>query len=171
MEYPKLNVQRPHQRKNALSNTQVGIDFEAMSYEFFKSQFPSLKRPFWLPIGHIEKKEHKFDLGCSEQKVIIECKSHTWTEGSNVPSAKITTWDQAMLYFFLAPRGYRKIFVVKHDVNPNSRETLCAYYLRTHPHVIPDEVEFWEVKEEGGGFSRIKFDISTRFTGSSTGSQ
>ena len=95
-------MHKPHQRKNAASNTQVGIDFEDLAYEFFKDQFPSLKKPFWLPIGHIKKKGHKFDLGCSEQKVIIECKSHTWTESGNVPSAKITTWDQAMLYFFLA---------------------------------------------------------------------
>lgn len=73
-------MQKPHQRKNAVSNTQVGIDFEVMSYEYFKNQFPFLKRPFWLPIGHIEKNAHKFDLGCAEQKVIIECKSHTWTQ-------------------------------------------------------------------------------------------
>jgi len=160
-----------HQRKNAISNTQVGIHFEGLVYEFFKYHFSSLKRPFWIPIGHIEKKEHKFDLGCSEQKVIIECKSHTWTEGGNVPSAKITTWDQAMLYFFLAPRSYRKIFAVKHDANPKSGETLCSYYLRTHSHVIPDEVEFWEVDEETNKFSKIDFDLTIRFNGISAGGQ
>lgn len=85
-------MQKPHQRKNAVSNTQVGIDFEAMSYEFFKDQFPSLKRPFWLPAD-------------------------------------------------------------------------------TDSHVIPDEVEFWEVNEENGKFSKIEFDISSRFSGSSIGNQ
>jgi hypothetical protein len=155
-------MSKPHQRKNATSNTQVGIDFEALTYEYFNKQFPSLKKPFLVPIGHIEKKEHKFDMGCPGQKVIIECKSHTWTESGNMPSAKVTTWDQAMLYFFLAPRGYRKIFVVKHDANPKTGESLCAYYLRTHPHVIPDEVEFWEVDESEKRFTRIGFDSTHR---------
>jgi hypothetical protein len=154
-----------HQRKNAVSNTQVGIDFEDQCFAFFQKRFPALKKPFNLSIGHIEKKSHKFDMGCSVKKVIIECKSHTWTEGGNVPSAKITTWDQAMLYFFLAPRSYRKIFVVKYDLNPNTGKSLCSYYLRTHPHVIPDEVEFWELDETTGKFRENQFDVTGSFTG------
>lgn len=153
-----------HQRKNASSNTQVGIYFEELTLNFFRKEIPSLEKPFWLPIGYIEQKDHKFDLGSSERKVIIECKSHTWTESGNVPSAKLTTWDQAMLYFFLAPRSYRKIFVAKYDVNPKSGESLCAYYLRTHPHVIPDEVEFWEADERTKKFDKIDFDLTQRLT-------
>ena len=148
-------MQKPHQRKNATSNTQVGIDFENLVFELLKPEFPGLKRPFRLPVGHSRKKDHKFDMGCSEQKVIIECKSHTWTESGNSPSAKLTTWDQAMFYFSLAPRDYKKIFVVKHDIRPKSGETLCAYYLRTHFNVIPDKAEFWELDEETKEFSKI----------------
>lgn len=70
-----------------------------------------------------------------------------------------------MLYFFLAPRSYRKIFVVKRD--SNSKETLGTYYLRTYSHVIPDEVEFWEVNEGDNTFSRLEFDLTRRFTGHS----
>ena len=154
-----------HQRKDASSNTQVGIDFEEFALNHFKRLFPGLMRPFWLPIGHIEQKEHKFDLGCAKDKVIIECKSHTWTEGGNVPSAKLTTWDQAMLYFFLAPRKYRKIFAMKKDLNPKTQESLASYYIRTHSHVIPDEVEFWEVDEKETTFKLIDFDLTKRFSG------
>jgi len=154
-----------HQRKNAASNTQVGIDFEILTMGYFKKSIPDLTMPYWIPIGHIRQKEHKFDLGSSEQKVIIECKSHTWTKGGNVPSAKLTTWDQAMLYFFLAPRGYRKIFVVKRDLNPKTEESLAAYYIRTHSHVIPDEVEFWEAGEQTGKFKQIDFDLTKHFKG------
>ena len=153
------------QRKNALSNTQVGRDFESMALAYFRESMPSLQQPFWLPIGYIEQKRHKFDLGSAEEKVIIECKSHTWTEGGNVPSAKLTAWDQAMLYFFLAPRSYRKIFVAKKDLNPKTDETLAAYYLRTHNHVIPDEVEFWEVDEDNGLFEKMEFDPTKRIFG------
>ena len=108
-----------HQRKNATSNSAVGADFEKLVWFHFKATLPSLVLPFWLPIGYLSQKQHKFDLGCRNEKVIIECKSHTWTESGNVPSAKITVWDQAMLYFFLAPRSFRKIFAVKRDINPN----------------------------------------------------
>jgi hypothetical protein len=152
-----------HQRKNSPSNTAVGNAFEDLTLCHFRHTIPSLSRPFWLPIGHIEQKKHKFDMGSHEPKVIIECKSHTWTEGGNVPSAKLTTWDQAMLYFFLAPRSFRKLFVVKHDANPSTGESLLRYYLRTHSHVIPDEVEFWELDEEHDQFCRIVFDIAARF--------
>ena len=154
-----------YQRKNAPSNTQVGIDFEELTLNYLKQSIPDIKRPFWLPIGHIEQKEHKFDLGSAKQKVIIECKSHTWTEGGNVPSAKLTAWDQAMLYFFLAPRKYRKIFAVKKDLNAKTKESLASYYIRTHSHVIPDEVEFWEVDEKERTFEQIDFDLTKRFTG------
>lgn len=154
-----------HQRKNVASNTAVGIAFEELTERHFRRQFPGLVKPFYLPIGHIEQKNHKFDMGSRDEKVIIECKSHTWTEGGNVPSAKLTTWDQAMLYFFLGPRSYRKIFVVKYHLNPRSGESLARYYLRTHSHVIPDEVEFWEIDEERDHWSRIEFDLTARFTG------
>ncbi len=156
-----------HQRKNASSNTKVGSDFECLTLKHFIESLPTLQRPFWLPIGHIVQKEHKFDLGCVKEKVIIECKSHTWTEGGNVPSAKLTTWDQAMLYFFLAPRSYRKIFVVKKNVKPKTNETLAAYYLRTHRHVIPDEVEFWEIDEKKNSIEQLVFDLTQKFTGKS----
>ncbi|MDP8237488.1 MAG: hypothetical protein P9X24_00230 [Candidatus Hatepunaea meridiana] len=148
-----------HQRKGEPNNTQVGIKFENLTLKHFKKKFPDLRKPFIMHIGYLQKKPHKFDMGCSEQKVIIECKSHTWTRGGNVPSAKLTTWDQAMLYFFLSPRSYRKLFVAKRDTR-KSGESLCEYYLRTHSHLIPDEVEFWEVDEDTGKFARLEFDVT-----------
>ena len=162
------NNSNKYQRKDALSNTQVGADFEENAIKFFRKIYPALTRPFWLPIGYLVRKNHKFDLGCPEEKVIIECKSHTWTEGDNVPSAKLTTWDQAMLYFFLAPRRYKKIFVMKYDFSHKRGESLCTYYLRTHSHVIPDEVEFWEVDEGKNKFTKVEFDLTSRFDGKST---
>jgi len=55
-----------------------GIDFEKLAMDYFKKSIPDLTMPYWIPIGHIRQKEQKFDLGSSEHKVIIECKSHTW---------------------------------------------------------------------------------------------
>lgn len=61
------------------------------------------------------KKEHAFDLGCERQKVIVECKSYLWTSDDNVPSAKMTVWNEAMFYFYVVPEDYRKIMFVLKD--------------------------------------------------------
>ena len=154
-----------HQRKNASSNTAVGADFEELIYSHMIPTYPTLVRPFWLPIGYLQQKPHKFDFGCQDQKIIVECKSHTWTESGNIPSAKLTTWDQAMLYFFLSPRSYKKIFAVRRDLNPHTKESLAEYYIRTHFHVIPDEVEFWEADEAKGCFKQVQFDATAHISG------
>lgn len=136
------------QRRNSISNTQVGNDFEALVLEILSEEFPALEKKVSIEIGFEQKKPHNFDLGSIEQKIIIECKSHTWTESNKVPSAKMTTWDQALLYFSLAPLDLKKIFVVKKDINSRTEESLCQYYLRTHNHLIPRGVEFRELNEE-----------------------
>lgn len=136
------------QRNGAVSNTQVGRDFESKARAFFSQQGLSLRKNFSLPIGVDGRtKAHAFDLGDWEQRVIVECKSHTWTESWNVPSAKITTWNQAMYYFHAAPRDYRKIFFVLRHYNPERRQTLAEYYIKTNRHLIPDGVEIWEFDE------------------------
>ncbi|CAN0624528.1 protein of unknown function [Burkholderia multivorans] len=52
-----------------------------------------------------------------------------------------------MYYFSLAPAGYRKVMFVLRDECPKRRLTLAAYYLKTHGHLIPPDVEFWEYDE------------------------
>ena len=79
--------------------------------------------------------------------MLVECKSHRWTASGNMPSAKMTFWNEAMFYFHVAPREYRKIvfLVLKHD---RGEQSLAAYYIRTHGHLIPDGVEIWEFNEQ-----------------------
>lgn len=103
-----------------------------------------------MPIGLERKKNHRFDLGTPsyvEEKIIIECKSHRWTSGDNVPSAKLTVWNEAMYYFHLAPLGYRKIFFILRDYSNKRNETLGDYYIRTYGHLIPKDVEIMEYDE------------------------
>ena len=94
-------------------------------------------------------KHHAFDLGSERPKVIVECKSHTWTSGGNVPSAKMKNWAEAMFYFHMAPPDYRKIFFVERRVRPGRSESLLSYFLRTKAHMIPSDVEFWELDGDG----------------------
>jgi hypothetical protein len=135
------------QRVGSVSNAHAGNDFESLARQFFARQGIALTRNFAAPVGVGEqKKMHRFDLGSTTPPVLVECKSHTWTQGGNMPSAKMTVWNEAMYYFHLAPTTYRKIlFVLKHS----RRElTLAAYYLRTHGHMVPDGVEIWEFDTE-----------------------
>lgn len=139
------------QRIGSVSNAHVGSDFEKSAQETLASQGFELARAFALPIGIGErKKEHRFDLGSASPEIVVECKSHRWTAGGNVPSAKMTVWNEAMYYFALAPKSYRKILFVLRDYSSKKKETLAQYYVRTYDHLVPDEVEIWELDEDSG---------------------
>ncbi len=132
------------QRVDAASNAAVGSDFETTAHEWFIKEGVRLERNFRAQIGLAKKKERKFDLGSTEPAVLVECKSHKWTSGGNVPSAKITVWNEAMYYFLLAPTGFRKILFVLRDFNLRRGESLAEYYVRNNSHLIPDDVEILE---------------------------
>jgi hypothetical protein len=145
------------QRSGSISNAHAGKDFEAKAKSFFAAQGVILDNNITLELGiEGKKKAHKFDLGNHTNKIIVECKSHTWTESENIPSAKMTTWDQAMYYFYAAPKGYRKIFFVLKHYSKKHKQTLAAYYLRINDHLIPSDVEFWEYDEVAKIGQRIK---------------
>jgi hypothetical protein len=135
------------QRIGSDHNAGVGRRFEDIARSFFKEQGVYLIQNFSVPVGvGTRKKEHRFDLGSAAPPVLVECKSHTWTSGGNMPSAKMTVWNEAMYYFHVAPREYRKImFVLKHH---RRDVTLANYYLHTRGHLVPDGVEFWEFDTE-----------------------
>ena len=140
-----------HQPKNKV---QIGKKFEnavlsffAQTKEKFKLRHPN--EPF--PIGITDKKKgHKFDLIDPVNRVLVECKSHAWTKSGNKPIAKLATWNEAMLIFCAVPPlpEYRKIFCVRHDYSTKHKKTLAAYYLETYAHLIPKDVEIWEVNQE-----------------------
>lgn len=142
-------MSRPFQRIGSKSNAQVGRDFELAAKKFFVGQGIELEPNLKVLVGvNSTQKEHAFDLGCDTQKIIVECKSHRWTTGNNVPSAKMTVWNEAMYYFATAPKEYRKIMFVLRDMSNKRNETLAEYYLRTYDHLVPRGVEVWEYNEE-----------------------
>lgn len=142
------------QRVGSVSNAHAGNDFESLARQFFARQGIELTRHFAAPVGVGQlKKRHRFDLGSEKPPVLVECKSHTWTQGGNMPSAKMTVWNEAMYYFHLAPPTYRKVlFVLKHS---RRDLTLASYYLRTHGHMVPGGVEVWEYNMETSTAERL----------------
>ncbi len=136
------------QRIGSTSNAHVGREFEDKVLNYFDAQDIKLQKDFPLSIGTGHKKKiRSFDLGCRSQtygNIIVECKSHTWTSSGKVPSAKITVWNEAMYYFYLAPKNFRKIFFILKDVSDKRGESLGEYYIRRYSHLIPNDVEIME---------------------------
>ena len=149
-------MDKPFQRKGAKSNAHVGRDFEASIHVCFARRGLPLTPSIAVPIGISGKKSHAFDLGNTNDKILVECKAHTWTEGGNVPSAKLTVWNEAMFFVYVAPPGYRKLLVVLRDFSARRNETLGEYYVRTYSHLIPGDVEVWEYDESKKDCKMIK---------------
>jgi hypothetical protein len=143
------------QRIGSLSNAHAGNDFESIARSFFNEQGIQLTKNFAAAVGvDAQKKMHRFDLGSENPPVLVECKSHTWTQGGNMPSAKMTVWNEAMYYFHLAPSTYRKVFfVLKHS---RREVSLASHYLKTHGHMVPRGVEVWEYDMASNTAERLR---------------
>jgi hypothetical protein len=143
------------QRIGAKNNTHAGNEFEALVGQFFANQGMILSTNFSVPLGVADlKKSRRFDLGSENPPVLVECKSHNWTVGRNVPSAKMTVWNESMYYFHIAPERYRKIlFCLK---SMRNAESLASYYVRCYPHLIPLAVELWEYSIDTHSAERVK---------------
>jgi hypothetical protein len=132
------------QRKGALSNSHAGREFEEAAHLFWKETGIALERNFSVSIGYSDKRPHKFDLGSAQPPILVECKSFTWTETGNSPSAKIRGMNEVMLLFSVTPPEYRKIlFVLKH-VHATRGISLAKHYMDTQGHLIAPNVEVWE---------------------------
>lgn len=142
-----------HQRPGAISNAHEGRAFEEKARSHFvQSEGLHLITPLSLKISvnNSPPVEHRFDLGSHEHKIIVECKSHNWTESGNVPSAKLTVWNEAMYYFLLAPEDFRKVLFVLEAIHGKRNETLAQYYVRHYGHLVPQDVEIVEFNEKSG---------------------
>jgi len=139
-----------HQRVGAISNAHVGREFEAAANDYLSHiEGLSLAPSFSIPLGVANsKKDHCFDFGSDDPPILVECKSHNWTVTGNMPSAKVTVWNEAMYYFHLAPKQYRKILFVLEARHSKQSETLAEYYSRIHAHLIPPEVQIFEYNPE-----------------------
>jgi hypothetical protein len=85
-------------------NTSKGRKFQLLAAEVLSSHFGVeffLDHP--LPIGD-PARPHGFDLVSSDLLVIGECKSYSWTESGNVPSAKMGFVNEATFYLSFLPR-------------------------------------------------------------------
>ena len=123
------------------SNRQKGAEFAERVRAHLESQGLGVKPEYEVQVGvnGYVKKTRKFDWG--NESLLVECKAYDWTAGGNSPSAKLTTVNEAMLYFLAAPKSFRKmLFISETGKRPVRRpETLAEHYVRIYAHLIPED--------------------------------
>lgn len=90
-------------------------------------------------------KPHRFDLANEAQGVAVECKAFTWTASGRIPSAKITTVREAILYLQHLPDEWTKVIAMARDTHRDQRESLATYFVRLNRHLLGD-VGVFEVR-------------------------
>ena len=143
------------QRIGASSNVAVGRGFEEAAQLFFHSEGMVLAPNYSVPIGHRSFRKKRFDLGSASPRILVECKSYTWTVSGNVPCAKMRGLNEAILQFSAAPRDYRKILFALRDLHPQSRVSLISHYIKCNGHLIGRGVEIWEFDIEARQGARV----------------
>lgn len=127
-------------------NPKVGREFEMLTKKWAENQFGcSFIIGQAVDIG-IPPKPHKFDLVSKDEGIVVECKCYTWTEGGNVPSAKLATLDEAILYMRSISRPAHKIIVMQYAWNEKKGVSLAEYFCEKKGHLL-DDISVWELKD------------------------
>ncbi len=131
---------------NQTSNRDRGSVFAKRVGEYLSKRGHSVHPEYQIDVGMSSrrKKAHAFDYG--NESLLVECKFYDWTKGGNNPSGKISTLNEAMMYFHSAGAKYRKMVFISRTEKKGVRqpETFAEYYVRLNGHFIPDDVEVWE---------------------------
>ena len=128
------------------SNKKKGDDFRDLAMPILREKLnTTLKPEVKISIGE-PKIEHAFDLANENKSIVIECKNYTWTKAGNVPRAKISTINEAVLYFSFLDANVRKILYLKKSVHPKRQETLAEYYVGTYGQLLRD-ITVYEIDE------------------------
>lgn len=130
-------------------NTSIGKKFQndvdtCLSKEFGQGFIPEVALPIGTP-AH----PHKFDLVSADHTIVVECKCYTWTDGGNIPSAKIATLDEALFYMSFLPDEVIKIIALNKAETPGKTETFAAYFYRMRKHLLRN-VQVYEIDSSGG---------------------
>ena len=139
-------------------NPRKGRAFQKLAAEILSRHFGvEFRLDYPIPIGN-PPKEHRFDLVSIDSRYVGECKSYSWTEGGNVPSAKMGFVNEAVFYLlFLSPEIVRFV-VMRKDIHPRRGESLADYYYRTYHHLL-NGVLILEVDTESGKLREIERDV------------
>ncbi|TES93511.1 MAG: hypothetical protein E3J87_02140 [Candidatus Cloacimonadota bacterium] len=113
-----------------------GKAFELKVSEALKKKYKKSFSEKAIEIGHSPKK-HKFDLVSEDEKIFVECKSLSWTKTDNVPSGKISTINEAVLFLAnIKKRQIKRIIVLRKDWSRKKKTSLSHYYVDHYSHLL-----------------------------------
>ena len=138
------------------TNRQRGDDFSESVGHYLNRGGIAVHREYEVEvsINSLLKKPHKFDWG--NDTILVECKTYTRTKSGKNPSAKLSTANEALLYFMAAPKSYRKmLFMSETERFGRLKETLAENYVRRYGHFIPNDVEVHEFDKHNLSARRI----------------
>lgn len=128
-------------------NTAKGRIFQQTAAKILTSYFEvTFYTEYSVAIGN-PPKNHKFDLVSENLKYVGESKNYCWTEGGNIPSAKMGFLNEAVFYLQHLPKETRRFVVMRRDIHPKRNESLAKYYFRINQHLL-NEVFIIEIDIE-----------------------
>ena len=130
------------------SKKRKGDDFRDIAKRALEQELNTILEPEQKLFIGTPGKEHAFDLASKDQSIVIECKNYTWTKTGRVPSAKISTINEAVLYFSFLDENTQKILCLMKSEHPERKETLAEYYAHTYDHLLRDII-IHEVSKDG----------------------
>jgi hypothetical protein len=117
-------------------NAGKGKSFQSIAAEVLSHRFQvGFQTEHPIPIGY-PPKNLKFDLVSVDGVYIGECKNYSWTEGGNVPSAKIGFINEAVFYLQHISSDKKRFIILRRDIDNKRSETLADYYYRTNKHLL-----------------------------------
>ena len=138
-------------------NPRIGREFQEKVKQWFETNAQlHFELEYPILIG-LPAKPHKFDIVDESENIVIECKAYTYTSTGNIPSAKLTTLNEAIFYFSFLPSQTKKILVMAYATHPKRKETLAEYYVRINGHLLGDE-KVWEFNPDTCEMRMIKND-------------
>ena len=127
-------------------NPKIGKTFEQktkrLAEELYGMPFGEKALDIGNPPAH-----HFFDLVSEDESIIIECKCYKWTDGGNVPSAKLATLDEAILYLKSVCKPAKKIIAMYCATNEKRGLTLAEYFCQKKNHLL-DDISVWEIDDD-----------------------
>ena len=129
-------------------NPIIGKKFQSEVLNFATKHFnKEFEEEVGIDIGN-PPTPHKFDVVSVDKSIIIECKCYTWTESGNVPSAKLATLDEAILYMRSVTYNAERIIAMKESKHDRRDITLAEYFCDKKGHLM-EGISVWEFDDKG----------------------
>ena len=145
-----------------MSNSERGNEFKERVGRYLRREGYAVEPEYAVKVGFPTRgrKKHRFDFG--SDSLLVECKSYS--PSSYTPSGKIATLNESMLYFHAARGRFRKMMFIAQAPRMAIRdsETFAEHYVRLYGHLIPRDVEIWELS--GKRLAAVRVDTATSGT-------